>query len=357
MIHYASLLLIAATTLATAADSSAEMVDANEFGLADLAPGDDATLCFRKAVEACRERGASGLRVPEGEWHLYPDYASERRLAVANNDRGIKRVVFLLDGLRDFEIDAHGVKFVCHEEMIPFSVQGCEGLKLTGFTIDWETPFFFQGRVVANHPELNAFDLKVHDEVHYEIRGSRLIFRGAPVTHPGTWREWAPPPTERKSWEHNLQWNVWFDGDTRHPLPGEHLWALEPDPRVEEVAPRTVRLYDALPQLPMKGWALVVKGMGSPNRTSPAIRLAQSKDLVLEDLTIHQSGGMGIIAQRCENVTVRRLKVALPEGKDRYVSTSADATHFNGCRGSILIEDSFFENMLDDATNVHGCVV
>ena len=333
------------------------IIDAGDFGLSELQPGEDATPCFREAVEACRKQNAAGLRVPAGEWNLHPDYAFEQRMAVANNDRGIKRVVFLLEDLDGFEFDASGANFVCHDEMIPISIERSNGVSLRGFSIDWAVPFYLQGKVVAVHPELNAFDLQLHPEVCYELRGNRLIFRGAPVSHPGTWRDWAPPPTERKSWEHNLQWNVWFNPETRHPMPGEHLWALNPDPKVEEVSPGVVRLFDALPQLPQTGWALVVKGMGSPNRTSPAIRLAQSKDLTLEDLSIHQSGGMGVIAQRCENITVRRLNVKLPEGKNRLVTTSADATHFNGCRGEILIEDCYFENMLDDATNVHGCFV
>ena len=36
------------------------------------------------------------------------------------------------------------------------------------------------------------------------------------------------------------------------------------------------------------------------------------------------------------------------------ISTTADATHFCNCRGRVSIENCRFENMLDDASNVHG---
>jgi hypothetical protein len=36
------------------------------------------------------------------------------------------------------------------------------------------------------------------------------------------------------------------------------------------------------------------------------------------------------------------------------VSTTADATHFVGCRGKVILKNCTFQNQLDDASNVHG---
>ena len=335
----------------------AEVLDAQDFGLVDLAPGEDATPVFRRALEACRSQGASGLKIPPGTWHLYPDYAFEKTLAVANNNPGVKRIVFLLDEFSDFTLSGKDAHFVCHGQMIPISADDATDITLRGFSIDWSRPFNFQGEVVAVHPDKNAFDLKVHDEVIYELHGQRLIFREKPSRYPHAWKEWAPPTTEHMSWQHNLQWDMWFDGKTRHPIPGGHQWALEPDSRVEEIEPGRIRIFNAVHHMPQVGWVVTVKGMGDPNRTSPAIRIARSKNLLLEDVTIHHAGGMGVIMQRTEDITLRRLRVELPEGKNRMVTTTADATHFNGCKGRILIDECLFENMLDDATNIHGCFV
>ncbi len=353
-----SLLLIASHQLSVSATfASARLIDAADFGLAELASGDDATPIFRRAVEACKQQNADGLIIPTGAWHLYPDYAFEENLAVANNNPGVKRVAFLLSGMKDFSLIGKDAHLVCHGQLIPISADEATALTLKGFSIDWANPFHFQGEVIALHPELNAFDLRVHEEVVYEVRGQRLIFREKPSPTPNTWKEWAPPTTERMAWEHNLQWNMWFDGNTKHPIPGEHQWALEPDPQVQEVAAGVIRIFDAVRLMPNVGWVLTVKGMVSPNRTSPAIRIARSKDLHIEDVTIHHAGGMGIIVQRTDGATLRNVNVTLPPDSGRLVTTTADATHFNGCRGDILLEDCTFENMLDDATNIHGCFV
>jgi hypothetical protein len=333
------------------------LLRAKDFGLADLASGGDATPVFRRALEACRREKAGGLQLPAGTWHLYPDRAFEQYLVVANNDSGLRRVVFLLDGLDDFSLVGEGTQLVCHGEMVPVSAEGCRRLTLRGFSIDWETPFHLEGKVTGIHPELHAFDLDLSREVHYELRGSRLVFRGRPSPSSETWRDWAPQPGEHVTWEQNLQWNVWFDGKTRRPVPNEGAWALEPDPRVEELAPGRIRVFDALRQLPEPGMVLAVNGMMERNRTSPAIRVSHATDLLVEDVTVHHAGGMGLVVQRTENATLRRYAVTLPEGRGRHVTTTADATHFNGCRGKIVVEDGTFEHMLDDATNVHGCFV
>ena len=344
--------LVLPTTL-----SARPVIDAAEFGLKELAAGADATPVFRRALESCRKQNARALKSPAGEWHLYPDHAFEQTLAVANNDPGVKRIVFALDGLKDFTLEGADAHFICHGELIPISAENSRGLTLRGFTIDWARPFNFQGSVKVAHPELNAFDLEVHDEVVYELRGERLVFLGKPQRTADSWKEWAPQPTEFLTSQQNLQWNMWFEEKSRSPIPGEHLWALKPDPRVIEVRPRVVRVFDALNQLPSPGMVLTVNGMMSPNRTSPAIRISRCARLIVEDVTIHHAGGMGLIVQRTDGATLRRLQVVLPPGKNRYVTTTADATHFNGCRGDIVIEDCTFENMLDDATNVHGCFV
>ena len=123
---------------------------------------------------------------------------------------------------------------------------------------------------------------------------------------------------------------------------------------VEEVEKGILRIFHATPVLPETGWVLVVKGKKSLNRTSPAIHVFDTRDFSIENVTIHHAGGMGFIAERCENVTMERLQVRLPENSGRVVTTTADATHFVNCRGLVSYNHCFFESMLDDASNVHG---
>ncbi len=66
---------------------------------------------------------------------------------------------------------------------------------------------------------------------------------------------------------------------------------------------------------------------------------------------------MGFLFERSEDIKILNSGIYLREGTNRVISTTADATHFANCKGSILIENCTFENMLDDGTNVHGTYV
>jgi len=336
----------------------AQVINAGDFGLKE---GLDATPAIRLALEACLEVGASKLVIPEGTYLLYPDRAVEKYVHISNNDDGLKRIAFPLHGLDDFEVDANGSLFIMHGEMVTFDVQECENIRLKNFSIDWNKPFYFQGQVVAVHEELNAFDLKVHDECDYEIVANELVFLEKPGKAVRTWSDWAMHMKQDLGWEQNLDWNIWYDPSTM--AAAYNGWPLTLRSyneetgkryRVEEVENGLLRIFDATPKLPPVDWVLVIKGKKSLNRTSPAIHVFNSKDFLIENVTIHHAGGMGFIAERSENITMENLQVRVPENSSRMVTTTADATHFVNCRGLVYFNNCFFESMLDDATNVHG---
>lgn len=61
---------------------------------------------------------------------------------------------------------------------------------------------------------------------------------------------------------------------------------------------------------------------------------------------------MAVICQRSD--TIRILNSAIECAIGRFHSSSADATHFSNCRGSIVVENCNFDGMMDDAINVHS---
>ncbi|MCL2099449.1 MAG: hypothetical protein FWH24_03305 [Oscillospiraceae bacterium] len=88
-----------------------------------------------------------------------------------------------------------------------------------------------------------------------------------------------------------------------------------------------------------------------------------SSELVLEDVTILNGSGFGIMEWGGDKATyVNRLAVVpgpapvLPDGSrgpDRLIST-CDATHSTNMREGIRVENSVFRQMTDDATNVNA---
>ncbi len=83
-------------------------------------------------------------------------------------------------------------------------------------------------------------------------------------------------------------------------------------------------------------------------------RLMIQRTFSAENVIVHHAGGMGFLFENCSNVDLYKCVVE-PSG-NRMVSTTADATHFVGCRGKVSLRNCVFHNQLDDAMNVSWCI-
>lgn len=348
-------LLLAATACALAAGEVRVSPPAD--------PAADAVPAIRAALERVRAEGASRLVLEPGTYQLYPRRAEEFFLHVSNHDPGLRTAAFPLVGLRDLEVVGTGARLVMHgQAFIAFLVRGSERIALRGFTIDWDRPLCLQAKVVAVDAADDSFDVETLPECGAQIVAGQLVFGDGEGWIPG--RNFLRAPWQTPSgqvWWQDTQWTHWVDPETARALPREAQLPLRPYNQklgkaavFEELGKNRFRLRHAAPSLPRLGTAFVSKGEIMPNRSTPALHVSRSRDIRIEDVTIHHAGGMGLIAEETENVALRRYRLVRPPGSARLVSTTADATHFNQCRGRIVVEDSEFAHMLDDAINVHG---
>jgi hypothetical protein len=93
---------------------------------------------------------------------------------------------------------------------------------------------------------------------------------------------------------------------------------------------------------------------GPDHRRVPGVFLNGCSDVTIADVTIHHSGGMAAIAQKCESLAFTNYRVLAKPGTGRIVSATADATHFVNCTGKIRLDRCRMESQMDDATNIHG---
>ena len=84
----------------------------------------------------------------------------------------------------------------------------------------------------------------------------------------------------------------------------------------------------------------------------PSIHIYRSKNTVIEDVSIYNHCGMGVVGFQSEDIFMHRLNV-VPSCAES-VSTNTDATHFSSCRGKISFVSCIFEGHGDDAANIHG---
>lgn len=293
-----------------------------------------------REILAAHPDGQITIRFGEGTFDFYPERASGCYISVSNNDNGYKRCAFLLEEMRRVRIEGAGemTRLMFHGAIVPFRVARCDEVAFEGFTIDYDASFIFEGVVVENDPRTRSITLRPRDPEHFEIRGREPWFTGY---------DWASPFGE----------NILFDPRTRSPYYRAEQY--EHDPRnplfAERIGDSLVRLsgYTSR-ELPPVGSIYTDKGPHSTNRRYPGFTFYKSSRLEVRNVTLHDSGGMALIAEGCRNIVCEKYRVEVPPQSGRMVSASADATHFAGCSGKILLRDCRFESMLDDATNIHG---
>lgn len=277
----------------------------------------------------------------KGIYHFYSDKAVGFYHEITNHDNGFYRFAFPICDFNHLEIDGQGSEFIFHGQMIPFLIERSSNIVLTNITIDWEVPHFFQGKVIANNQTKNTIDIEIHNEFKVKQQGNRLTFGS-------------------EGWEHSFCGdNIVFDSAKRSPIYFTEMYAIPYSENKnivsEQISTNVFRLQANFKKLvPPINSIIVFKGSSKFNRTSPAIHLKESKTVLLKNVTIHHAGGMGVIAEKTEDIHLDSVNVVLRKDTERMITTTADATHFCNCKGSLVVENCIFENMLDDAINVHG---
>lgn len=328
---------------------------------------DDATPAVLARLMTIDINPIQEIKFEKGTYHFYPDKGLEFFAYISNHNDVLIRTAFPLVNLNNLKIDGQGSKFIFHGKMIPFLIDNSENIEIKNLSIDWEQPFHSEGLVVARDVENSTFDLQIPDRYPYEIRNGQLIFIKEYYEHglgqailfdaernAISFDTESYTPLTTISWntiEHNTK-NIkykykvdergllFIDRGKQHRL------------RVEQIKPGLVRIYNHGKKMPEVGKVLVCKGDQSENRLAPAFRITATKGFKGTNVNVHHAGGMGLIAENSSDLILDNFNVVPSNG--RLVSTTADATHFVGCRGKVVLKNCTFNNQLDDASNVHG---
>ena len=363
---FKSIALPAIIMIAMGSINAQEIIQSKDYGMGFVK---DCTPTVLKMILDAKEKGISKIHIAPGTYHFYPEKAFEKYCFITNHDDGLKSTPFPLIGFDNLQIEAKDAKFIFHGVMIPFIIEESNNLQLSGFTIDWELPLGSEVLVVGSDPENKTFDIRINPNQPYEIRNGELFFLKEGYEHninkaiywdPATGAiayntdKYAPVPVNNKP---SVVGNIdaieyFYEPDLVLPINSNR--GIESSVFAEELKEGLVRIHFSDRTAPPIGLVLVCKGMNGGNRLSPAIRIANSDDISIENISIYSAGGMGVVAEGSSNITLNHVKVEPAPGKGRFLSTSADATHFVNCRGLIKMNNSTFSNMLDDATNVHG---
>ena len=162
-----SLIILSVLTL-VARLSSAAVVNVADHG---IVPGKDVTFQVNQLIASLKGQSDVTLFFPTGQYEFYPEDAVEAYRAVTNHDNSLKRMAFPLCGFEDFTLDGGGSTFMFNGRICPIVLDGSKGTILKNFSIDWDTPFHHELRVVERDPKANSFAVEISPKKYgYEIR-------------------------------------------------------------------------------------------------------------------------------------------------------------------------------------------
>ena len=270
---------------------------------------DDMTSEIRAAIGKVKAARKGGTIILEpGDYYLRSPVNFD--IWVSNHDNPRPRRIFLpIEGVTNLTIRCdgkQGARLLADGEGICLALIDTKNVKIEGVACDYTRPFYSiwtlkDGKLVAdeqNYP--------------YELQGRTIFAKG-------------------NGWREKQRICELFDKDTRI-YRGMVWWDGSID-----------RVFEGHPD----GTIAMTR---SPYRPSPCVFLYRARNSVFIRSGAYASSGMGLIAQRSENILLDGWRTH----DARPIALQADATHFSNCRGLVKIVNSVFEGMVDDAINVHS---
>ena len=284
------------------------------------------------------------IKFKKDRYDFYPADAQQREYYVSNHDQNQpKKVGICIEDWNNITIDGGGSDFIFHGQMLPLAIVNSSNVTLRNFSIDFENPHIAQVEIIENKG-YNGMIFLVEPWVEYRIneKGYFETFEQLTMNN---------EQFTIDEWKYSQYTGIAFEKENRHIVYNtSDLWIDTKD--VKDLGERKLyapnwkdaRLHPGT-KVAMRTW----------NRPAPGIFLDHSNDTYINNVNVHYAEGMGLLAQRCNNIELDGFNVCLRGDDDpRYFTTQADATHFSQCKGLIRSENGLYEAMMDDAINVHG---
>lgn len=304
-----------------------------EFGLIPNTDA-DSTPAMLRAIAELRAHPGSKLDLAKGTYHLHEKTAELHELYISNHEQPYKHMVPVpLVGLKNVTIQGNGSLFLFHGSPLPVLIMDSERVSLENIALDYQIPHHSQGKITKIEP--GFYEVTIDSKAFpHTIKNGNIIFSG---------EGWA---------DQDRGMGIIFDGKTHEIVRGTSDFSYGGS--MTTIAPDHYRVQRDISKTPIKvGDIITYRQNLWESRPHPCVVLYRAQNTILRNVSIHSSHGMGLLAQRSENIAILGGGIYPRKATGRYFSTNADATHFSNCKGKILVENALFEGMMDDAINVH----
>lgn len=310
-----------------------KVIYASEYGVKPNTQQDMA-LPIRKALDACQKMHAQKLILPQGRIDIWSNDAEKRTLYLSNSTENdtlskIKSIAFLLENYQNFSIEGQNTLVVLHGKMVSFALLNSRNIQIKNLRFDYERPTMSELTLLKVTP--TEVDAEVHPDSKYKIYQGSITFWG-------------------EGWEAKSLHTILF-----RPQSNEmHYSSMKPlqQAKVVAIAPNQLHFEGDFSKVNFQQNDILT--FRDPYRDNCGAFIHLSKNILLENISMHYMHGLGILSQFSENLTLRHISVKPQANSHRIVAAFADCFHFSGCKGLVKIENCETSGAHDDPINVHG---
>ncbi len=313
--------------------AGAKEINLRDFGVTPWSY-ENASPAIVKALEAAKDETEVVLKFPGGRVDLWPESAVTKELYISNTTEDdtlskVKNLAICLDGFSNITIEGNNTLVVLHGKMVSFAILNSQNVTIRNIRFDYERPTMAEFKIVETSS--NQTKLEAHPDTRFDVHNNQLLFYG---------EGWGAKPLHtvvtkpEKDQVYRTSWK-----------PFERLQATK------ESANTVVFNGDVSDAGFQKGDVLSIR---DPYRDNCGAFIDLSKNIVLENVSLHYIHGMGIISQFSENITFKKVAVAARKESGRTIAAFADCFHFSGCKGLIEVDSCRTSGSHDDPMNVHG---
>lgn len=328
--------------------------------------GQDANPNIQKAID--RAKSVKQPVVLEFEkdkvYHTYPEtsyynkgYYISNSQDEADNKRGERWTALYLQEMSNVTIEGNGAELMVHGVMTPILIDDCENIVIRNLNMDMARPTLSEFTVIEKGSQY--IKVKVHEDSLYKLEDSNKDGKMDNIIWMGELTQDPNDAEDKRYWVydegyryHNCTYsNAWLTYEY-NPIKGtniRYLW-LNYGSEITDLGDNVLQINNPN-QTYKEGCTYSTR---DDTREQVGVFIHKSKDVTFDGCEFYFMHGLGFVGQRSENLTFKNLYCAPREGSGRVMASSNDFMQISGCKGNIIVEDSYFNGAHDDPINVHG---
>lgn len=250
---------------------------------------------------------------------------------------------FELEHVEGIAIEGQGAHLINTPANNLIQLRGCRDVLVRGLVIDYDPLPFTQGTIRKVNADEGTFDLALHEA--YPLPPADTWVKQRLGQAGWQWGCVIDPKERHRRWDVQMHF---FIRSVRPLESGTRVYRIEVTPQFKK-ALSPVRPGDRF-FLPLP----YVRSEGRSSSMGTNFSITNCSDCTIEDITFYsaRSGMVFGVSHNEGSITLRKLGVRFKADTDRICTTWRDGIHSKDNRVGPVIENCYFEGLLDDSINM-----